>query len=1072
MVHWSEYFWGEGNRGLEIFSSNVKNGAIAIEEFQRFINESIQCESAYCKNLSRLQSQLHKAQYLGTFTPIWNLIRDLFDRVSSTRLATVNFYQELLRDIHNYQDIHQKKVKAHIQKDGDITRTLDLISHLNTALNIVNKAKEQYHSIASDYERAKRANSNVSNNSSAPATQENSSPSLAQSAMHSLALKQLERLEKKYRLAQDDYKSTIDKYNLIRIEYEKRFQDTCTKFQDFEINHIEKLLAFSLNYSEIFQRNNGQITIAQNEFNNKLKSLSGNDLLDIFVEQKKTGTDRPATLQLEELDNLKTSTNSNISDFTNSHEDSSLFDQLESGVPSFQAHFTVPLSGTKTVDNNNRARHHHHQIFHAFSPHSTVNQSHSPSHNPIISPTSNMTTTTVNTTISGNQMLRSQDSSNSSSDQVANPFDVKIRKPKFKGFFGTNRRDKNAKKDEKKPSSNTKPGTKSQAQQSGNDSNGVNLPTFNDETNDLNTKYDNDDGSIPTSHRTDKNKCATPEPYIPTNPSILRNELDCHGSHSLVTSRSSKLSSSSDSSDDDDSDNPVLKIEFKINPKSEAVPEIDDEMKIVNAMRLIDKNIGNLLTPSKGSPNKTADISKSSSSEQMSTRILPPPPPIPLRTTSTPNSVSVTTENIDQLSMFPPHDMFDRSAQNSMFTNSINQETIDFPPLSTIENNNATPITFIDDDTEVSDSFSDNNATNKVTELATSDVPPTDQSNQEHLAWAATSSPTTSTQTNLRNSPLTSNEQRTSPLQEDNLDQIPLAIAFQEVFHAMMSGNNQENWKKRIVGELLISFPASMLNIFVNPSQSSNSLQFRLKNSEHVENITTNSSLIIQNEPLKDSNELIYTFDMTELNNTLRNLQETKPSSLFFNLNALTYEVKNSEESNVPIQISSNWTRTLDTISVNINYSFNSSALPDSMRLHNDCVIFYTIITDGQEIKESLPTAEWSPNECKLWWKVPYTNDGTGNLSATLTTVQTNTVDTDSDQPQQQQPLTTSSIVNAHFIGENSLFSSIDFDLTGHGYRVSLLKKKILSGKYQSEPDQSDPTHLFQRPTIPPASIS
>ncbi|CAF5095381.1 unnamed protein product, partial [Rotaria magnacalcarata] len=39
MVHWSEYFWGEGNRGLEIFSNNVKNGAIAIEEFQRFLNE-------------------------------------------------------------------------------------------------------------------------------------------------------------------------------------------------------------------------------------------------------------------------------------------------------------------------------------------------------------------------------------------------------------------------------------------------------------------------------------------------------------------------------------------------------------------------------------------------------------------------------------------------------------------------------------------------------------------------------------------------------------------------------------------------------------------------------------------------------------------------------------------------------------------------------------------------------------------------------------------------------------------------------------------------------------------------
>jgi hypothetical protein len=39
MVRWSETFWGEGNRGFEVLSTNVKNGAIAIEELQRFLNE-------------------------------------------------------------------------------------------------------------------------------------------------------------------------------------------------------------------------------------------------------------------------------------------------------------------------------------------------------------------------------------------------------------------------------------------------------------------------------------------------------------------------------------------------------------------------------------------------------------------------------------------------------------------------------------------------------------------------------------------------------------------------------------------------------------------------------------------------------------------------------------------------------------------------------------------------------------------------------------------------------------------------------------------------------------------------
>jgi len=115
---------------------------------------------------------------------------------------------------------------------------------------------------------------------------------------------------------------------------------------------------------------------------------------------------------------------------------------------------------------------------------------------------------------------------------------------------------------------------------------------------------------------------------------------------------------------------------------------------------------------------------------------------------------------------------------------------------------------------------------------------------------------------------------------------------------------------------------------------------------------------------------------MKELNNVLRNLQEKTPLSRFFNLNVLNYEVcqfnnflcfeilgfskvKQLDFSTIPIEITSQWTRTFDTISVKINYRFNSSHLPESIRLNNDAVIFYTIITDGKQIKESSPIAEW-----------------------------------------------------------------------------------------------------------------
>lgn len=45
---------------------------------------------------------------------------------------------------------------------------------------------------------------------------------------------------------------------------------------------------------------------------------------------------------------------------------------------------------------------------------------------------------------------------------------------------------------------------------------------------------------------------------------------------------------------------------------------------------------------------------------------------------------------------------------------------------------------------------------------------------------------------NSNNSPININEQGPSPLTIGGMDQVPLAIAFQETIHVMISGDNQE----------------------------------------------------------------------------------------------------------------------------------------------------------------------------------------------------------------------------------------------------------------------------------------
>ena len=95
------------------------------------------------------------------------------------------------------------------------------------------------------------------------------------------------------------------------------------------------------------------------------------------------------------------------------------------------------------------------------------------------------------------------------------------------------------------------------------------------------------------------------------------------------SSKTSKTSSSSDTSDDDDDDNNLMtKIAIlKINePKSQVLSDDDDDAKIINAMRLIGKTIGN---PSTNTPGFPTDMNKSGSNGTSNI-----PPPIILRSTA------------------------------------------------------------------------------------------------------------------------------------------------------------------------------------------------------------------------------------------------------------------------------------------------------------------------------------------------------------------------------------------------------------------------------------------------------
>lgn len=99
---------------------------------------------------------------------------------------------------------------------------------------------------------------------------------------------------------------------------------------------------------------------------------------------------------------------------------------------------------------------------------------------------------------------------------------------------------------------------------------------------------------------------------------------------------------------------------------------------------------------------------------------------------------------------------------------------------------------------------------------------------------------------------------------------------------------------------------------------------------------------------------------------------------------------------------------------------------------------FERFFFDHRSISRSL-------TEHKLSWKIPYIFDGSGTLSATVTINPSTSNGNENEHG--PRPLSTSPIVHVQFLAENALFSGIDFEFACRGYRVSLLKKKICSGK-------------------------
>jgi hypothetical protein len=138
-----------------------------------------------------------------------------------------------------------------------------------------------------------------------------------------------------------------------------------------------------------------------------------------------------------------------------------------------------------------------------------------------------------------------------------------------------------------------------------------------------------------------------------------------------------------------------------------------------------------------------------------------------------------------------------------------------------------------------------------------------------------------------------------------------------------------------------------------------------------------------------------------------------------------------------------------------VDYKYNSRAMATPTPLLN--VQVSVPIDGGFKTVQSKPNAQWLPDTNRLLWKFTDLSQhseggGVGSLKARVEL---------SRGPGSQGTIFT------QFNCEGTTLSGAEFDLAGPGYRVSLIKRRYISGKYLCDGD----VDLRSRYAAPPSNV-
>lgn len=270
MSQFVDNFWGEKNNGFDVLYHNMKHGQISTKDLADFIRESVTIEDTYSRSMTKLAKTTSNNSQLGTFAPVWDVLKLSTEKLASSHLDLVRKLQELIKEVQKYGD---EQTKAHKKTKEEVSSTLDAVQNIQSITQTLQKSKENYSAKCFEYEKLKKEG----------ATQ-----------------KEIEKAIVKSKKATETYKLYVEKYAVARTDFEQKLTETSRKFQEIEEAHLKHMKEILSCFTQSIEETHIQIGQVHEELVQNIENTTVESLIQRFSETKGTGKDRPGSVEFEE----------------------------------------------------------------------------------------------------------------------------------------------------------------------------------------------------------------------------------------------------------------------------------------------------------------------------------------------------------------------------------------------------------------------------------------------------------------------------------------------------------------------------------------------------------------------------------------------------------------------------------------------------------------------------------------------------------------------------------------------------------------------------------------------------